>query len=215
MEDNCKRLLFARFLDLLNEIPVAASLFVDKKGSWDLRDFERVWANKASEALFPHAALRTFVDTPIQKNKINTMQAFWNHAKRSIGDGVSGFIGPFCNHFINDDMSMIVIEHHILYLGETEDGCPAFFEVVFDKTTLECKSKMAKANDTDATWNIMSNRERHVAQLVCKKLSTKEIADKLGVSERTIDNHRANIRKKLGLPRNVALIKYLGINLAP
>jgi hypothetical protein len=48
MEDNCKKLLFARFLDLLNEIPVAASLFVDNKGSWDVRDFERVWATDSS-----------------------------------------------------------------------------------------------------------------------------------------------------------------------
>ncbi|MFA5140819.1 MAG: PAS domain-containing protein [Elusimicrobiota bacterium] len=45
----------------------------------------------------------------------------------------------------------------------------------------------------------LSRKEREICELVRGGLATKEIADLLGVSRQTIDVHRRNIRKKLGL----------------
>ncbi len=47
----------------------------------------------------------------------------------------------------------------------------------------------------------LSTTELKVCQLIRGNLSTKEIAEFLSVSERTVETHRYNIRKKLGLPK--------------
>lgn len=49
----------------------------------------------------------------------------------------------------------------------------------------------------------LSPRERDVLRLVAEGLSSKEIADKLGLSVRTVENHRGNIARRTGL-RSVA-----------
>ncbi|MFO0687891.1 MAG: response regulator transcription factor [Myxococcota bacterium] len=49
----------------------------------------------------------------------------------------------------------------------------------------------------------LSPRERQILQKVAEGLSSKEIANELGLGEKTVSNHRAHIRSKLGL-RDVA-----------
>jgi DNA-binding NarL/FixJ family response regulator len=49
-----------------------------------------------------------------------------------------------------------------------------------------------------ALWQTLTPREREVAGLIVEGLSSREIADKLGISERTVETHRSHIRKKLG-----------------
>ena len=43
--------------------------------------------------------------------------------------------------------------------------------------------------------------------LLAKDMTSKEIAEQLNLSFRTIQNHRANIKSKLGLVRNSQLLK--------
>ena len=45
----------------------------------------------------------------------------------------------------------------------------------------------------------LTRREREVADLVARGLTNRRIAAELSLSERTVDNHVANILKKLGL----------------
>ncbi len=52
----------------------------------------------------------------------------------------------------------------------------------------------------------LSPREREVLDLVHQGRSTKEIAGELGLSARTVDIHRANIKRKLGLRTAAAVI---------
>jgi DNA-binding NarL/FixJ family response regulator len=54
----------------------------------------------------------------------------------------------------------------------------------------------------------LSDAERRVFDLVAKGKSSYEIADMLNLSVRTIDNHRSNIAKKLGLRGSNALMKF-------
>lgn len=49
----------------------------------------------------------------------------------------------------------------------------------------------------------LSPRERQILQLVARGLSSKQIANELGLVEKTVSNHRMHIRNKLGL-RDVA-----------
>lgn len=54
----------------------------------------------------------------------------------------------------------------------------------------------------------LSEREREILQLIAEGLSTKEIASKLNLSEKTIAAHREHIMQKLGMHNVVELTRY-------
>ena len=54
----------------------------------------------------------------------------------------------------------------------------------------------------------LTTREREVVKLIAEGRSSKEIADLLFISVRTVDNHRANIMEKLNLKKAADLVKY-------
>lgn len=54
----------------------------------------------------------------------------------------------------------------------------------------------------------LSDREKEVLQLICRELTMKEIGDKLALSEKTIQNHRARIMDKLNVRNTVGLVKF-------
>src|SRR5262249_25516165 len=51
-------------------------------------------------------------------------------------------------------------------------------------------------------------REREVLQLTAEGLSGGEISDRLYISPRTVESHRANLMKKLGVRNQKELIRY-------
>jgi DNA-binding NarL/FixJ family response regulator len=56
--------------------------------------------------------------------------------------------------------------------------------------------------------NPLTARERHIVQLIGEEKSTKEIAEVLGISARTVEAHRLNIMRKLSVDSVVGLVKY-------
>jgi len=54
----------------------------------------------------------------------------------------------------------------------------------------------------------LSRREREVLQLVAEGLSSKEIADRLCISNRTVDTHRASIMTKVGSRKTAGLVRF-------
>ena len=55
---------------------------------------------------------------------------------------------------------------------------------------------------------ILTAREREVLQLIAEGKTTTQIADQLSVSEKTVGNHRQNLKEKLGLNGVAELTKY-------
>ena len=55
----------------------------------------------------------------------------------------------------------------------------------------------------------LSPREREVAKLLARGLSTKEIAKELTISSKTVDNHRIKIFQKLQLDNSVQLASFI------
>lgn len=53
----------------------------------------------------------------------------------------------------------------------------------------------------------LTPREKEVLQLVAHGYSTKQIADKLSISIRTVESHRINMLKKVGVANSAELIK--------
>ena len=56
--------------------------------------------------------------------------------------------------------------------------------------------------------DILTPRERQILQLVAEGVISRDIADKLEISKRTVEHHRANMMKKLNIKRVADLIKY-------
>ncbi len=60
---------------------------------------------------------------------------------------------------------------------------------------------------------ILTKREREVFELLIKNNSTKDIADKLNISEKTVRNHISNVMQKLGVKgRSGAVVELLKLN---
>jgi len=54
----------------------------------------------------------------------------------------------------------------------------------------------------------LTQSEKRILKLIGKGKSSKEIAEELFISYKTVENHRSNICKKLGITGNSALLKY-------
>lgn len=65
-----------------------------------------------------------------------------------------------------------------------------------------------KPRGSDSPIQALSDREFEVFQLVGQGKSTREIADQLHLSPKTVDVHRGHIREKLGLKDVTALVRY-------
>lgn len=60
-----------------------------------------------------------------------------------------------------------------------------------------------KTTTPQTKWESLTERERQILKLVAEGRTNKEIADYLYISPKTVEKHRANVMRKLGL-RNVA-----------
>jgi DNA-binding NarL/FixJ family response regulator len=55
---------------------------------------------------------------------------------------------------------------------------------------------------------LLTEREQEILRLIVKEFSNKQIADKLFISERTVETHRKNIFRKTNVSSLVGLVKY-------
>lgn len=65
-----------------------------------------------------------------------------------------------------------------------------------------------KTPDSSDPYNTLSPREREVLQLGAEGLGNAEIAEKLFISARTAETHRANLMRKLSLQSQTDLVRY-------
>lgn len=65
-----------------------------------------------------------------------------------------------------------------------------------------------KKEDSKKDNTQFSKREFEVLQLICEGYTNQEIAEKLFISQRTVDGHRANIIAKAGVKNTAHLVTY-------
>jgi DNA-binding NarL/FixJ family response regulator len=70
------------------------------------------------------------------------------------------------------------------------------------------KSPEKDAQITNGAYGSLTSREQEIMSMLAKDLSAKEIADKLFISPKTVENHRSNIMRKLGLHSSIELARY-------
>ncbi len=65
--------------------------------------------------------------------------------------------------------------------------------------------RLIRSKQTPANINLTS-REQEILELICQGLGTAEISAKLFLSDRTIDNHKANLFAKTGCKNSLSLV---------
>jgi DNA-binding NarL/FixJ family response regulator len=84
-------------------------------------------------------------------------------------------------------------------------GDSYFSSALLDSLTRNM-SRLATTASSDE--DALSEREIEILVEVCRGLSNQEIADKLFISKRTVDKHRANILEKTGCRNTANLVVY-------
>lgn len=85
-------------------------------------------------------------------------------------------------------------------LNNAIEGIPTFPESTGENTQgLETYSKL----------NILSKREKEIAYLIAEGLTSAEIAEKLFLSDLTVNTHRRNLIQKLGLKNSAQLVAFV------
>jgi len=110
--------------------------------------------------------------------------------------GVSGFV-------LKDSAS----QELIYSIRKTKEGM-AFLDPSVSKKVMEKFTQVTGGKKDFINYGKLSDREKEVLQLVAEGKSTKEVAGKLYISPKTVENHRANIMKKLDIHDRMGLTKY-------
>lgn len=63
------------------------------------------------------------------------------------------------------------------------------------------------AADMPHKFDILTEREKQVARLVCQDLHSKEISTALKIAVKTVESHRSNINRKLGIHGKMELLR--------
>lgn len=70
------------------------------------------------------------------------------------------------------------------------------------------KAPLKEAKITNAGYDTLTPREQEVMRHLAEGLATREVAEKLFISPKTVENHRANIMGKLNLHSTIELVRY-------
>ncbi|MFN8355053.1 MAG: response regulator transcription factor [Spirosomataceae bacterium] len=88
------------------------------------------------------------------------------------------------------------------------DGNKYFSEAVMLQLMAMPEEPVARDEAPSLEPVALTDREIEVIRLIAQELSTSEIADKLFISIGTVETHRHNILRKLGVKNAIGIIKY-------
>jgi len=124
-----------------------------------------------------------------------SMHADPRYIQESLRSGVRGYI-------LKESAAMELIEA----ISDVQKGKIFFSRSVREKVLHEYVEWIREGDQT--SFSPLSVREREVLQLLAEGKSTKDMADILNISVKTIESHRKQIMDKLGLYSVAELTKY-------
>jgi DNA-binding NarL/FixJ family response regulator len=82
-----------------------------------------------------------------------------------------------------------------------------YLSAPFSERAMEVYTQMANGGQVDP-YDSLTTREREILHLAAEGYTTAEIASRLFVSRRTVEAHRANMMRKLGLHNQTQVVRY-------
>jgi len=136
---------------------------------------------------------RCKADHPEMKVVILTMHAGREYVSRALAEGADGYL---------------------LKDSAVQDLAAAIESVIaggtyFSPSIQQTMAELVRDGNRQGIHGL-TDREREVLTLIARGLSTKEIASELSIGTRTVETHRANLMRKLGV-KSVALLTQVAI----
>src|SRR5205807_1986860 len=82
-----------------------------------------------------------------------------------------------------------------------------YFSPAISETALRAYAQRAKETPPDP-YQMLTAREREVLQLTAEGHTSAEVSTRLFISPRTVESHRSNLMRKLGLRNQRELVRY-------
>jgi len=139
------------------------------------------------------------------------MNYTWNYRlKNGKGDYVNIVQNTTPLEFDNENKPIIGLAHYTVLSSNIEMQICASAKLLNDRNEYETVyyNNFSQKLLSDG----ISKRERDIVRLLVLNYSSKEIAEKLGITPNTVDTHRRNILKKLNLSSTGELIGMLKMN---
>ena len=111
--------------------------------------------------------------------------------------GASGYVVK------RSDMEELLLAIQSVHRGNTYFSAAVSEEIAVNEVMLQAKQPEARAG-----YDLLTNREREVLQLIAEGLSNQGIADELFISVKTVEAHKAHIMNKLNARNRTDLIRY-------
>lgn len=116
------------------------------------------------------------------------------HMKNMIRQGCKGYL------LKNTDKASLV--EAIMQVHEGQE----YIDPMLKEKLLNHVLHYQKLNNPGRTHEL-TQREKEILRLIVDELTSQEIADRLFLSLRTVETHRFNLQKKLGVNNNIGLVK--------
>lgn len=115
---------------------------------------------------------------------------------RALNSGVSGYITKFADK-----------EEVIKAIQNVAKGEEYYSQSITQVIVKGFKNRQNTELSEQNPLNVLSKREKEVLSLIVDGLNSKQIAEKLFLSERTVSNHRANMLQKCQVKNTVELVR--------
>jgi two-component system response regulator DegU len=138
----------------------------------------------------------------IRKNKISTrtiiltMYKDEEYFNEAMDLGVLGYL-------LKDSVVIELIECIDTILGNKHYISPKISDYLINRS-----EKLKALSNALPQIEILTKTEREILKLLAENMTSKEIASEMFISERTVENHRANISTKLGLKGHNTLLLF-------
>jgi DNA-binding NarL/FixJ family response regulator len=84
----------------------------------------------------------------------------------------------------------------------------SYFSPRIPPKVIKSYRKMVKSGKKVDEFSRLTNREREILQLIAEGYTSKQIGEMLFISDKTVENHRANIMGKLDIHDTAGLVRY-------
>ncbi len=84
----------------------------------------------------------------------------------------------------------------------------SFFSPAITKSLLEDYMRYLQQRGLQDSYDLLTDREKEVLQLLAEGKSNKDVAQLLGLSTYTVETHRTNLMQKLGLHNTAEIVLY-------
>jgi DNA-binding NarL/FixJ family response regulator len=135
-------------------------------------------------------------DYPLVKILVLTMYKEKYYLSEAVSAGADGYL-------VKEDADIELYDA----IETIRQGKP-FISPILSKTVTDTFMDMTKGRSSKAGTDEITPRQMEILKLIAEGKSSKEIADRLFISVRTVGNHRANIMKRLGARKNTELVRF-------